>query len=640
MLHGQRPPSRRWPALGPAHIGPPVSSSNANGETSDEDYDHGMRYGSVVELNKSLHILATIFPRILPEVFREMLLVFHGASRVEIVVDQLLKHQGKWVRGRWRTSAPEATIETTDEQSGELLVAAEDEFRRARYAWAVKSFLIQEFSDLSKSKVDAILAEENYCYTRARSSLQKIASKGWKVAIKTFWASWTKPPPDPSSHYALDWTKSQHAGAISMPVLRETGDAELDMELHCTVLAPLLQKFKARQEAQDRAAAEAWNDMECREASAIYECECCFGETTFERMAACSNGDHVICFQCITHAASEALFGQSWGRNIDHTRGEIRCLAPTIHDACGGSLAQGLVRRAILLSKGGIEMWKRLESRLAEEALAGARIPLIKCPFCRYAEIDELYLPRQSIQFRSRVTDIKSTVFLTILTFNFLPIVLLYTLLCRFTSFSSLPCLTILFSTSLTRLCRSRHMPMRFQCRSPSCGHPSCLRCFKVWRDPHVCHESANLSLRTTIESARTAALKRTCPQCGLAFVKDSGCNKLTCVCGYTMCYVCRQGLGKGEGGEGYRHFCQHFRPQGGMCRECDKCDLYKNLDDDGYIKEAGAKAEKEWREKEGMVDVAGLGGDQDADAKKSWPRLGWNPQDLMDLWVANLITC
>jgi hypothetical protein len=100
-------------------------------------------------------------------------------------------------------------------------------------------------------------------------------------------------------------------------------------------------------------------------------------------------------------------------------------------------------------------------------------------------------------------------------------------------------------------------------------------------------------------------AIKRTCPRCNTSFVKSSGCNKLTCVCGYQMCYVCRKDIGNGEG---YRHFCEHFRPNGGRgCTECSKCDLYRCEDDEVVVKKAKEEAERQWMEKEGTS----LGGDE-----------------------------
>jgi hypothetical protein len=64
------------------------------------------------------------------------------------------------------------------------------------------------------------------------------------------------------------------------------------------------------------------------------------------------------------------------------------------------------------------------------------------------------------------------------------------------------------------------------------------------------------------------------------------------------MCYVCRKDIGNGEG---YRHFCEHFRPSGGRgCTECTKCDLYRCEDDEVVVKKAKEDAEKQWMEKEG----------------------------------------
>jgi hypothetical protein len=71
------------------------------------------------------------------------------------------------------------------------------------------------------------------------------------------------------------------------------------------------------------------------------------------------------------------------------------------------------------------------------------------------------------------------------------------------------------------------------------------------------------------------------------------------------MCYVCRKDIGNGEG---YRHFCEHFRPNGGRgCTECSKCDLYRCEDDEVVVKKAKEEAERQWMEKEGNV----LGGDE-----------------------------
>lgn len=591
----------------------------------------------LAELNSSLTVLATIFPRILPEVFREMLQTFDGESRLHVVAEQLLKHQDEWVKGRWR----KAVKEMDKAQDYQLPVTAEDRFRRASYKWAVRTILYEEFKALSRSKIEGVLAEENFSYTRTRLTLQNVASRSWRNSFNVFLSKWMKSVKSTNEdHYMMIWLKNQRNGAKSVPVLKETGDAELDAELYQTVLLPYLQQAKREREDKDWEIAMTLNEAEAMDAQAMYECHCCFSDTTFEQMAICTTNAHVICFRCIKNAISELLFGQSWGRNFEHTSGQLKCLAPMSDESCDGCISHGPTREAILQSKGGNEALTKLETRLAEASLSKARLPLVHCPFCAYAEVDELYFPPYTLRYRLNTARSKATVSLLLLMLILVPLLLLYALALRIPLFRELPTITSMFSTSLARLSRTRHLSQRFQCRSPLCALPSCLTCFKIWHDPHVCHESAVLSLRTTIEAARTAALKRTCTRCGLGFIKDSGCNKLTCVCGYVMCYLCRQGLGRGHGGEGYRHFCQHFRPAGGVCRECDKCDLYLNEDDENLVKRAGALAEKEWREKEGMTGVVGIGGGQEDLPRATWSNADWKMQELIDWWVRNVIDC
>lgn len=589
----------------------------------------------VADLNASLIVLATIFPQIVPEVFREMLQTFDGESRLHIVAEQLLNHQNEWVKGRWRKPVKE-TGKSGDDQ---LPVTAENCFRRASYKCAVRTVFHEEFKALGRSRIEGVLAEENFHYTRARLTLQYVASKSWRNSFNVFLSKWLKlSKSTDAKHHMMTWPKNQGDGPT--PGLKETGDKELDMELYQNVLLPYLQKTKREREDKDWEIALTLNEAEAIDAEAIYECQCCFSDTTFEQMATCTTGAHVTCFRCIKNAVSEALFGQSWGRNIEHTRGQLKCLAPMSNESCDGCISHSATRRAILESKGGKEALTKLETRLAEESLLKARLALVHCPFCAYAEVDELYFPPSTVRYRLNAAHFKATAVLILVTLNFIPLLFLYSMLSCVFPFRELPTITGMFSTSLARLSRSRHLSQRFQCRSPLCGLPSCLTCFMLWQDPHVCHESAMLSLRTTIEAARTAALKRTCPHCGLGFIKDSGCNKLTCVCGYAMCYICRQELGRGHGGEGYRHFCQHFRPAGGVCKECDKCDLYKNEDDENLVKRAGALAEKEWREKEGMTGVGGIGAGQEDALRATWLDADWTMQDLMDWWVRNVVDC
>ena len=119
------------------------------------------------------------------------------------------------------------------------------------------------------------------------------------------------------------------------------------------------------------------------------------------------------------------------------------------------------------------------------------------------------------------------------------------------------------------------------------------------------------------------------------------------------MCYLCRKNIGKtgeNEGAEGYRHFCEHFRPVPGQkCTQCDKCDLYKNEDEDILVRRAGEQAEREWRAKQGAMggedlkDLEGVRLDHDLLAGRDgvWNRFWsgeWTVQGLSDHAVERLI--
>ena len=591
------------------------------------------------ELNRCLRTLTILFPRIQPEVFRELLSPSFGPSQLEIVTEWLLKDQNKYVKGRWR---PPGGKDNVVGGNSALQVLKQDEFRSEGYRKAVKAMLRKEFKGLSKTSIDAVLAEKNSCYTLARPTLQEIAAKSWRYSISTFFTNWKKFARDAQDEHPMLVKVKEADQNVPAFRLKETGNAELDHELHLTILAPILEKARTTQAAIDWELSLCVNEMEAQDAGAFYECECCFSDTTFEQMATCTTSSHIICFRCLYHAANEAIFGQGWGKNIDHDQGRIKCLAPTAGENCNGCVPQAIAKRAIIQDKGGHEIWKTLENRLASEALLKAQIPLIHCPFCSYAELDDLYLPPSFAKYRPNLSQPLTTLFLIFSTVTFLPLLSLYSLLCHHIPALKLPTFSALITNSLSHLTRRKHLSARFQCRSPSCSIASCLHCHKAWYDPHTCHESATLSLRTTIEAARTTALKRTCPRCGLGFIKENGCNKMTCVCGYVMCYICRQGLAKSSGTEGgrgvYEHFCQHFRPAGGRCAQCEKCDLYRSEDEEAVVRRAGEVAEREWREREGMVGVGGIGGG--LEQGNGWWEEHWTVQGWVDWWVQGLVTC
>ncbi|KAF8610314.1 hypothetical protein BDV93DRAFT_430426 [Ceratobasidium sp. AG-I] len=98
-----------------------------------------------------------------------------------------------------------------------------------------------------------------------------------------------------------------------------------------------------------------------------------------------------------------------------------------------------------------------------------------------------------------------------------------------------------------------------FICQKPTCGAVSCRKC---WRRDHLgktCEEMEIEEKSQTgehaIAEAMTKALVRDCPDCKTPFMKEAGCNKMTCPkCGTISCYLCRQKISRLSP---YTHFDQ-----------------------------------------------------------------------------------
>uniref|UniRef100_A0A1I8C0U9 RING-type domain-containing protein n=1 Tax=Meloidogyne hapla TaxID=6305 RepID=A0A1I8C0U9_MELHA len=133
------------------------------------------------------------------------------------------------------------------------------------------------------------------------------------------------------------------------------------------------------------------------------------------------------------------------------------------------------------------------------------------------------------------------------------------------------------------------------------CHYEMCRLCERDWDDEHFGYSCEELDAKNkkekrdrALEKQLNEAVIRKCPKCGVQFVKLTGCNKMTCRCGMTQCYICR------ESGISYDHFCPHVRdpakPQG-PCKMCDKkCLLHEDA------KKRDEELLKEIREK-GVVD-------------------------------------
>ncbi|CAD0113864.1 unnamed protein product [Aureobasidium uvarum] len=548
-------------------------------------------------LNTALGALVDIFPDVQPDVFREMLLSLSKESRLEVVTEHLLRNGAQYIQGRYRQKPSD---DKTSQPRHREPLPKDETFRSDKYKRAVKDTLYLEFRNLSHSSIRAVLAEHNYSYTLARPTLQHLSSRSWRATISGFFTRKRPATSDPDSHPYVEWLPNSTDPLNLFPYLKRTGCTELDQELYRMYIAPVLARQNQERLDQDQALAYELNETEAEEADALFDCECCFTSYPFEYISTCDSGvGHFICFRCIKLAANEALYGQGWARNIDLTKSSLRCLAPSVPE-CQGCINPELIQRALCTEKDGATNWQKLQERVISENLIKSQLPLLRCLSCPYAELDE----PTAMRFRDPMAltahlvhmpmdPLKSLIALMFIFVYPLVWIVLHPLLILVAVVDK-PTYTRI-QASRTRTIRRRR-GLKFTCQSLTCGKSSCTNCGSPWSDPHACNEASLQSLRQAIEAATTSSIKRTCPKCNLSFVKSSGCNKLVCNCGYTMCYVCRQEIGR----EGYGHFCQHFREAGGRCSECDRCDLYIVEDEEGTIRRAAIQAEKDWLQREG----------------------------------------
>jgi hypothetical protein len=130
-------------------------------------------------------------------------------------------------------------------------------------------------------------------------------------------------------------------------------------------------------------------------------------------------------------------------------------------------------------------------------------------------------------------------------------------------------------------------------CPLVSCRYQSCRMCSEPAHEPIRCSEVEKqivTGARSFIEESMTDAYVRKCPSCNYAFVRDSGCNKMTCAnCSVLSCYICRQQI----------QDVFHFNAL---------CPLYSNddLTDRQNVRTAGTDAERRAQRDIGTAELEG----------------------------------
>jgi hypothetical protein len=343
-------------------------------------------------------------------------------------------------------------------------------------------FSCKEFRGLPKSTVRAVMAEHNFCYIRSRETLSGIASKSWRFSFSNFFRRSTRPLP------------SEDVVA--------TGCKELDEELFA------LTRPKRQQQAEaDRAVAVKLNEEQYADAHELFECQCCFGDYAWEEIAACSDG-HFFCHACLVRSVQEGIYGQ--GRNLVDDKFSVKCLSSSAHPPCGATVPLDVLESVLPA-----EVYHNLEDRMLSDSLERSGLRLIRCPFCSYAETDELVpctIKGPAKLFGSilgsfgclGVGILSSSIFL-------IKMLLLMSLL--LVPFVFATCFSPNFSERLDKTVRKvnlRRRGTRFRCGNPRCGRESCINCCKEWAAFHKCFEKEEDEARIYVERAMADAVKRT----------------------------------------------------------------------------------------------------------------------------------
>ncbi|KAI9291911.1 hypothetical protein K502DRAFT_109878 [Neoconidiobolus thromboides FSU 785] len=524
--------------------------------------------------NYYLEIINELFPDVEVGIIREVII----SSRHSIIyeaVDRLLKYNGKYLKRK--------DFNKIDKK---------DYFRSESYAVGAKNRLYNLFPKTPRSTIRAILAETNHDFLASYDRLTQLNS----------------------NH---TWMSS----LIGMMVNRDKID---EPSMYTFELLQQINQLENKDKKSivqlDREYAIRLNQEQYAKENQVISCQCCYTDFTFEELCQCTKG-HLFCIECVNKYVSETIYGQSDFKE----KGYISCIDIS---GCKEKISELELKR-ILKS----DLLESYFNTKLELELESSKLPLVRCPFCRYVEIDN---PKR-IRLLNWLNFFKLGLLITIIEpmkrglFLFYPILLslriLLTVLTvigisEVTSFNLLDYLPITYiPDSMIKLPDNR----LFQCRNTECNKLSCRLCHTQSLLSHQCMEDEKDALRLKVEAAMAEAVKRTCPNCNLSFTKLDGCNKMTCRCGYIMCYLCREGIQQ----QMYSHFCDHFRfNPGEPCRQCDKCDLYKDANDELEMKKAAEQASQVF-----FIENPSLKNSSTLNLNKN-DHLSWNSMEILSFWV------
>ncbi|KAL9053373.1 MAG: hypothetical protein Q9162_004814 [Coniocarpon cinnabarinum] len=482
-------------------------------------------------MNRELRILREVFPDLPNHLLHNLVTTFEPESRLFLITEALLSPPSRLGGAYLHT--------TFDIMPGDSVGSNVDAgaprrgyemIRSDQYKDAVRAAFKDEFSGIDRSLIERVLVENNWAYIPTRQQLLEEPRHRSGISSLLFWWRGRKPAdlspliiwPSPTSPEALPSVK---------PGVPEV----LADELQASIVNPLKQALVEKQFNDDRELAESLAETNAQEAESLYECRCCYVAVPFEMLVACSSGDHFICHRCLQHTVSEAVYGQGWDRSVDTERGTIKCFALVdVGDSCDAWITYDQVSIVLSKTKNDKELLARFHEELARLSLQVPSQGLLQCPACPYSEVatsphDQRppIVPMEPLRFWFIVNGVSGLVLFAL---GFRDIkhwrnifLIIFGLLMSLWGFAFATIAhrrqrrgAALRSTLTPTKGQKRSHAMststqgqKFICRSPTCSQISCLNCLAVWKDPHTCFATDSQSLRTYVEAAISAAIKR-----------------------------------------------------------------------------------------------------------------------------------
>jgi TRIAD3 protein (E3 ubiquitin-protein ligase RNF216) len=116
--------------------------------------------------------------------------------------------------------------------------------------------------------------------------------------------------------------------------------------------------------------------------------------------------------------------------------------------------------------------------------------------------------------------------------------------------------------------------------QNPKCLKASCIKCKNLNHLALHCEEveeKFETAFRREFEERMKKSMIKECNICKVELIKEYGCNRVTCMCGNTMCYVCKWAILYSD----ILHFCSCGKYNGEPRKPCQICNRYSLVENE-----------------------------------------------------------